>query len=146
MTRILFVCLGNICRSPMAESVMTYLIKTRGLADITVSSAATSREELGNPPHPGTQRVLAAHGIPLIPHRARQMTVSDREGFDLLIGMDSSNLRNMARIVGQCEKLHRLSEWTGRNNDIADPWYTGDFESIFTDIWEGCNALLDALL
>lgn len=145
MFRILFVCHGNICRSPMAESVMAYLVKEKGLTDIAVASAATSREELGNPPHPGTQRVLAAHGIPLIPHRARQLTCRDGEDFDLLIGMDSANVRNMARILGESDKLHRLLDWTGHSADIADPWYTGDFEATFSDVWEGCTALLDLL-
>ncbi len=145
MTRILFVCLGNICRSPMAESVMAYLIKEKSLTDIQVASAATSAEELGNPVHPGTRRLLAAHGIPLIPHRARQMTALDRERFDYLVGMDSANLRSMARIMGPSDKLHRLLDWSSCPRDIADPWYTGDFETTFADVWEGCSSLLEAL-
>ena len=126
MTKILFVCHGNICRSPMAESVMAYLVKEKGIADIGVDSAATSTEEIGNGVHPGTQRVLRAHNIPLIPHRARQLTWWDR-------------------MIGVSEKVHGLLDWSPRPRDIADPWYTGDFETTFRDIWEGCTALLEAL-
>lgn len=145
MTKILFVCHGNICRSPMAESVMTYLVKEKGITDIQVSSAATSREEIGNPVHPGTRRSLERHRIPLVPHRAIQMTRQDGEEYDLLIGMDTANLQNMARITGSMEKLHGLLDWTSLPRDIADPWYTGDFETTFRDVWEGCNSLLDML-
>ncbi len=145
MTKILFVCHGNICRSPMAQSVMAYLVKEKGLTDIVVDSAATSTEEIGNGVHPGTRRVLAAHSVPLIPHRARQLTRRDGEEFDLLIGMDGANLRNMARMVGGGEKLHGLLDWSSRPRDIADPWYTGDFETTFADVWEGCTSLLEAL-
>ena len=145
MTKILFVCHGNICRSPMAESVMAYLVKEKGIVDIGVDSAATSTEEIGNGVHPGTQRVLRAHNIPLIPHRARQLTWWDGQNYDLLIGMDAANLRNMSRMIGVSEKVHGLLDWSPRPRDIADPWYTGDFETTFRDIWEGCTALLEAL-
>ena len=145
MTKILFVCHGNICRSPMAESVMTYLLQRADRRDILVDSAATSTEELGNPVHPGTRRVLAAHGVPLVPHRARQMTRRDGEEYDYLIGMDGANLRNMARILGGQEGIHGLLDWSGHPRDIADPWYTGDFEATFRDVWEGCETLLDDL-
>lgn len=145
MTKILFVCHGNICRSPMAESVMTHLLRERGRSDIIVDSAATSTEELGNPVHPGTRRVLAAHGVPLVPHRARQMTRRDGEEYDYLIGMDSASLRNMARILGASDGVHSLLDWSGCPRDIADPWYTGDFEATFRDVWEGCETLLDNL-
>lgn len=146
MTRILFVCHGNICRSPMAESVMAYLVKEKGLTDIEVSSAATSTEELGNPVHPGTRHILEQYHIPLIPHKARQMTRRDGETYDYLIGMDSTNLRNMARITGSLEKIFGLLDWSSLPRDIADPWYTGDFEATFRDVWEGCNSMLDMLL
>ncbi len=146
MTKILFVCHGNICRSPMAESIMAHLIKERGLTDIQVASAATSTEELGNPVHPGTRRVLAAHDIPLVPHYARQMTRQDAGEYDYLIGMDSANLRNMARIAGSMERIHGLLDWSSLPRDIADPWYTEDFEATFKDVWEGCNSLLSVLL
>lgn len=145
MTKILFVCHGNICRSPMAESVMAHLVKEKGLTDILVDSAATSTEEIGNGVHPGTLRALRAHGIPVIPHRARQLTWRDGEDFDLLIGMDAANLRNMARMVGSRDKLHGLLDWAAHPRDIADPWYTGDFETTFADVWEGCTSLLEAL-
>lgn len=146
MTKILFVCHGNICRSPMAESVMAHLVKERDLTDIQVASAATSTEELGNPVHPGTRRVLANHGIPLVPHRARQMTHRDAGEYDYLIGMDSANLRNMARIAGSMDRIHGLLDWSSLPRDIADPWYTGDFETTFKDVWEGCSSLLSMLL
>ncbi len=147
MTKLLFVCHGNICRSPMAQSVMAHLAQERGLAaDLWVDSAATSTEELGNGVHPGTRQVLRAHNIPLIPHRARQLTRQDGEDFDLLIGMDAANLRNMARMTCcGAEKLHGLLDWSARPRDIADHWYTGDFETTFSDVWEGCVSLLDAL-
>lgn len=145
MTKILFVCHGNICRSPMAESVMTFLVKEKGITDIVVASAATSTEELGNPVHPGTQRTLKEYHIPLVPHQARQMTRQDGEDYDYLIGMDSANLRNMARIAGSMEKVFGLLDWSSLPRDIADPWYTGDFETTFRDIWEGCNSMLDML-
>lgn len=145
MTKILFVCHGNICRSPMAESVMTYLIKEKGITDIEVSSAATSREELGNPVHPGTQRVLKSHNIPLVPHHAQLMVPEDGERYDYLIGMDSANLRNMARITGSLDKIYGLLDWSSLPRDIADPWYTGDFETTFRDVWEGCNSMLEML-
>ncbi len=146
MTKILFVCHGNICRSPMAESVMAYLIKEKGLSDIEVASAATSTEELGNPVHPGTQQILKSYHIPLVPHRAHQMTPGDGESYDYLIGMDSANLRNMARITGSINKIFGLLDWSSLPRDIADPWYTGDFESTFQDVWEGCNSMLEMLL
>lgn len=146
MTKILFVCHGNICRSPMAESVTTHLVKELGVTDLIIQSAATSTEEIGNPVHLGTQKILRQHGIPLVPHRARQMTPLDGEKYDYLIGMDSANLRNMIRIAGSEEKIHRLLDWSSSPRDIADPWYTGDFERTFQDVWEGCTALLHTLI
>ena len=145
MTKILFVCLGNICRSPMAESVMTHLIRQRGLTGIEVASAATSTWEIGNPVHQGTQTKLAQMNIPLVPHRARVMTANDGREFDLLIGLDAANLKDMSAIVGGAEKVHQLLEWSPNPRDIADPWFTGNFDVTFDDIWEGCNTLLDTL-
>ena len=145
MTRILMVCHGNICRSTMAEYVMRHLLREAGLAgQITVDSAATSREEIGNGVHPGTQRALAAHGIPCGSHRARQMTRADYARYDLIIGMDQANLRNMDRIVGGDPqgKLHLLLDWSDQPRAIADPWYTGDFETTYADVAEGCATLL----
>lgn len=148
MTRILFVCLGNICRSPMAEYVMRELLRRQGLEGcIQVDSAATSAEELGNPVHPGARRQLAAHGVPCGNHRARQLTRADYESYDLLIGMDAYNLRNMRTLFGGDPegKCHLLMDFCGQHRDVADPWYTGDFESTWRDVSEGCQALLTRL-
>ena len=151
--RILFICHGNICRSPMAEYIMKELVKREGVAgDWEIESAAVSREEIGNPPHYGTRNKLRQVQIPLIAHHARQMTRQDYENFDFLIGMDSANIRNMTRIVGgdeehkiykmlsfaDYEKTHQLSA----ARDVADPWYTGDFDATYDDILRGCRGLL----
>lgn len=148
MTRILFVCLGNICRSPMAEYVMRDLVRQAGLEDkIQVASAATSREELGNPVYPPARRKLAEHGIACEGHAARQMTAADYDRFDLLIGMDQNNLRNMNRICGgdPQHKLRMLMDYTDRPGEVADPWYTGDFERTWQDVLAGCQGLLEQL-
>lgn len=148
MMKILFVCLGNICRSPMAEYVMRDLVRQAGLEDqIQVASAATSREELGNPVYPPARRKLAEHGIACEGHTARQMTAADYDRFDLLIGMDQNNLRNMNRIYGGDpeHKLHMLMDYTDRPGEVADPWYTGDFERTWQDVLAGCQGLLAQL-
>lgn len=148
MTRILFVCLGNICRSPMAEYVMRDLVRQAGLEDqVQVASAATSREELGNPVYPPARRKLAEHGIACEGHAARQMTAADYDRFDLLIGMDQNNLRNMNRICGgdPQHKLRMLMDYTDRPGEVADPWYTGDFERTWQDVLAGCQGLLAQL-
>ena len=148
MIKVLFICHGNICRSTMAESVMTYLIKEAGLDGmITVDSAATSREEIGNPPHYGTVSKLKQVGIPIVPHHARQMRVEDYSNFDYLIGMDSVNISNMIRIAGGDPdgKIYKLLTFAGKDRDVADPWYTGDFEATYRDVDEGCKALLKKL-
>lgn len=148
MTRILFVCLGNICRSPMAEYVMRDLARRAGLEDqVQVASAATSREELGNPVYPPARRKLAEHGIAFEGHAARQMTAADYDRFDLLIGMDQNNLRNMNRICGgdPQHKLRMLMDYTDRPGEVADPWYTGDFERTWQDVLAGCQGLLAQL-
>ena len=149
MNRILFICHGNICRSPMAEAVMRHLVKEAGAArSYFIDSAATSREELGNPIYPPAKRTLAAHGIPSGDHTARQMTRADYDGFDLLIGMDHRNLANMRRIAGSDpeSKICLLLAYAGRPEDeVADPWYTGDFEATFRDVRAGCLGLLAAL-
>ena len=145
MTKILFVCHGNICRSPMAEFIMKDLVRKAGLADrFHIGSAATSREELGNPVYPPARRKLAEHGIACAGHAARQLTAQDYENYDLLIGMDRENLRNMRRICGGDPdgKLSLLLDHTGRSGDVADPWYTGDFEATWQDVLVGCQALL----
>ena len=146
MIKILFICHGNICRSTMAEYVMKHLVKTAGLeSEFFIDSAATSTEEIGNGVHHGTRRKLREAGIPCGDHRARQMTRIDYEKFDLLIGMDRANLRNMGRICGgdRDGKLRLLLQYAGSGRDIADPWYTGNFDATYEDILAGCTALLN---
>ena len=146
--RILFVCLGNICRSPMAEFVMKDLVKKAGLEDhFLIASAATSAEELGNPVYPPAQRKLAEHGLSCKGKTARQMHAIDYERYDLLVGMDASNLCNMQRICGgdPQRKISLLLDYTARPGSVADPWYTGDFEATWRDVSEGCAALLEQL-
>ncbi len=148
MISILFVCHGNICRSPMCESVMTYLVRQKGLeSQFLISSAATSNEEIGNPPHHGTVVKLREVKIPLVPHRAIRMTKNDYSKYDYIIGMDDWNIRNILRITGGDpeHKIHKLLSFAGKSRDIADPWYTGDFDKAYDDIMEGCNSLLDTL-
>ena len=148
MTRILFVCHGNICRSPMAEFVMKDLVRQAGLgAQFHVESAATSTEEIGNPVYPPARRKLAEHGISCEGKRARQLTIADYDQFDLLIGMDRANLRNMHRICGGdfAGKLHLLMDYTDHPGDVADPWYTDDLETTWRDVLAGCQGLLRQL-
>ena len=142
MKKILFVCHGNICRSPMAEYVMKYLVEQAQLTDqFLIESAATSTEEIGNPVYPPARRKLAEHGISCNGHAARQMTRADYQRYDLLIGMDSANLRNMTRIAGGDPegKIRPLLY----DKDVADPWYTGNFEATWQDVLRGCQALLE---
>ena len=149
MIKILFVCLGIICRSTMAESVMTYLVKQQKLENVfSINSAATSREEIGNPPHYGTVSKLREVRIPLVPHRAVQMTAQDYIQYDYLIGMDAANIRNMIRIAGGDNdgKIYKLLTFAGSERDVADPWYTGDFDVTYADVVEGCNGLLKHIL
>ena len=166
MIKILFVCHGNICRSTMAEYVMKYLVKQNGLEDkFFIDSAATSTEEIGNPVHYGTRRKLESVNIPVGNHRARQITKKDLEEFDYLIGMDSANIRNMKRFYGfdgfsfgsygteknsttkkeYEKKICKLLEFAGSTDDIADPWYTGNFDLTYNDVLKGCKALLNSL-
>ncbi len=148
MIKILFICHGNICRSTMCESYFTHLVQQRGLSDLfSIASAATSREEIGNPPHYGTVRKLREEGIALVPHRAVQMTAADYEKYDYLIGMDTANIRNMQRIAGGDPqgKIYKLLSFAGEGRDVADPWYTGDFEATYRDTVTGCTALLNLL-
>ena len=149
MKKILFVCHGNICRSPMAEFVMKDLAKKAGLASqFHIESVATSREEIGNPVYPPARRKLAEHGISCDGHAARQLTKQDYDKYDLLIGMDSANLRNMHRICGGdfAGKLRLLMDYTDLPHDVADPWYTEDFESTWRDVLAGCQGLMKELL
>ncbi len=148
MIKLLFVCHGNICRSPMAEFVMKDLVKKAGLeSEIYIASAATSREEIGNPVYPPARRKLAEHGIACGGHAARQMTRQDYDSFNFLVGMDRANLRNMRSICGgdRDNKISLLMDYTSRPGDVADPWYTGDFEATWQDVSEGCQALLKLL-
>ena len=146
MIKVLFVCHGNICRSTMAQSVFRYMADKKGLSDrFEIDSAATSTEEIGNPPHYGTVSELRRQNIPLIPHRARQLTKADYERYDYLVGMDSANIRNMRRITGEDGKIYKLLSFAGLDRDVADPWYTGDFEKTYEDVALGCAALLDKL-
>lgn len=147
MLKILFVCHGNICRSPMAEFVMRDMLEKRGVTGVETASAATSTEELGNPVHRGTRAVLERLGIDCSAKRARQITASDYAEYDLIIGMDTANIRNITRYWGDKQhKLRRLLDFTERRGeDISDPWYTGDFERTYRDIKEGCEGLLKQL-
>ena len=148
MKRILFVCHGNICRSPMAEFVMKDLIEKQGLEEqFYIESAATSTEEIGNEVYPPAKRKLAEYGISCKGKTARQMKQADYDHFDLLIGMDEWNIRNMTRICGGDPegKIHKLLDYTNRKGDVADPWYTGDFDATWRDVSEGCQCLLESL-
>lgn len=149
MVKILFICLGNICRSPMAEFLFKDMVAKRGLADkFYIASAATSSYEIGNPVHPGTRNKLAQHGISVAAKTAVQLTKADYNKYDYLIGMEASNIRNILRIVGSDNrhKVYKLLQFAGSERDIADPWYTGNFDVTYNDIHEGCTALLEYLL
>ena len=145
MIKILFVCHGNICRSPMAEFIMKDLVEKAGMAGrFEIASAATSAEELGNPVYPPARRMLAEHGLRCAGKTARQMTRRDYDQWDYLIGMERYNLRNMQRIAGGDPKgkMHLLLSFTGSGGDIEDPWYSGDFAGVYRQIESGCRALL----
>ena len=148
MKKILMICHGNICRSTMAEFVMKDMVRKAGLEDkIYIESAATSREEIGNDTHPGTKRKLTEVGIPFTKRRARQVTKADYGEFDYLVIMDENNNRNLFRIIGSDpeNKVSKLLDFAGKDRDIADPWYTGNFDDTYEDVVEGCEALLDYL-
>lgn len=146
--KILFVCHGNICRSPMAEFVMKHLVEERGLQErFEIASAATSTEEIGNPVYPPARRKLAEHGIGCQGKTARQMTMEDYLYYDLIIVMDRSNVRNLRRLLGEDTegKVHLLMDYTSRPGEVADPWYTGNFDATWRDVLEGCEGLLEYL-
>ncbi len=147
--KILFVCHGNICRSPMAEFVMKDLVQKRGLtSDFVIASAATSTEELGNPVYPPVRRLLEEHGISTAGKRARQITKNDYRAFDLIIGMDMANMRNMRRVFdGDPEnKVHLLLDYTDTPGEVADPWYSDDFARTWQEVQAGCQGLLENIL
>ena len=148
MTKSLFICHGNICRSPMAEFVMRDMVNKAGLSNkFEIASAATSTEEIGNSVYPPVKRLLADNGISCDGKTARQLTKKDYDNYDLLIGMDGANYRNINRICGgdKQNKIHLLMDFTGSPHDVADPWYTRNFDATWNDINEGCKALLDKL-
>ena len=166
MIKILFVCHGNICRSPMAEFVMKKLVQdlpatsARTAADFEIASAATSTEEIGNPVYPPARRMLASHGIDCSGKTARQMTVADYNHYDYIVLMDQNNLRNLRWILprdiyereigaatdnSKPHKVSLLMDWAHKSRDVADPWYTGDFEATWQDVNEGCKAMLKSI-
>ncbi len=155
MIKILFVCHGNICRSPMAEFVMKKMVRDLNKsADFEIASAATSTEEIGNPVYPPARRMLARHDIDCSGKTARQMTFADYNHYDYIVLMDQNNLRNLRWILPQDiyeretrdpHKISLLMDWAGKSRDVADPWYTGDFEATWCDVNEGCKAMLKAL-
>ena len=149
ISRILFVCHGNICRSPMAEFIMKELLRKQGLEGVfEVASAATSSEELGNGVYPPVRRILEARGIDCSGKRARRLTPADYERWDLFVGMDQANLRNMRRLFDNdpAGKVHLLHEFGGLPGEVADPWYTGEFRRTEEEICAGCASLLAWLL
>ena len=151
MKRIMFVCHGNICRSPMAEFIFKKMLFERNICDISVSSCATSTEEIwngiGNPVYPPAREELAKHGISCEGKRAVQLQKSDYEKYDIFIGMDSANIRNMHRIFGgdKDNKIRKLMDYTSRGGDVADPWYSDRFDVAYRDIYDGCKALIEVL-
>ena len=149
MIKFLFVCHGNICRSPMAEFVMKDLVKKAGMEDVFhIASAATSTEEIGNPVYPPARRKLSEHGISCAGKTARQLRKADYGQYDYLVGMDSANYRNMQRICGGDPegKISLLLDYTDHPGSVADPWYTGDFEATWQDVLAGCRGLLAEIL
>ena len=149
MHKVLFVCLGNICRSPMAEFVMKDLVKKAGVAPLfEIASAATSREELGNPVYPPARQELAKHGIGCSGKTARQITKEDYEYYDYIVAMDYSNVRNLERMLGPDteHKISMLLDYTNHPGQVADPWYTGDFGATWNDVLDGCQGLLKLIL
>lgn len=148
MIKVAFICHGNICRSTMAQSVFAYVVRERGIDSMfVIDSFATSTEEIGNPPHRGTVRKLQQVNIPVVPHRAKQISWSDYDEFDYIIGMDEWNMKNLHRMLKSDPdgKVHKFLSFAGSGRDIADPWYTGNFDETFNDVLEGCEGFLKHL-
>ena len=148
MIKIMFVCHGNICRSTMAEFVMKHIVKRNGLEnDFLICSSATSTEEIGSDTHWGTKKILDEMGIPYTKRQAVQLKKSDYEKYDFIIGMDSANMRNINRIVGydRDNKIHKLLSFAHIDRDVADPWYTRDFEATYQDILVASQIILEKL-
>ena len=147
--RIMFVCLGNICRSPMAQMIFLSMVRAKGLSDsFIIESAGTSAEELGNPIYPPARRELSRRGVPFTDRGAVKLDAKDYGKYDLFVGMDSRNVRNMRNIFGGDPdgKIVKLLDYTDSHTDVADPWCTGDFSLAYSDIERGCRALLDHLI
>ena len=149
MKKIIFVCLGNICRSPMAEFVMKDIVEKVGLShEFEIASAATSTYEIGNPVYPPARQKLAEHGIDCKGKTARQITKKDYDYYDYIVAMDQSNIRNLKNMLSNDPqgKISLLMDYTSRPADVADPWYTGDFQATWDDVSEGCEALLKFIM
>lgn len=149
MVKIMFVCHGNICRSPMAEFVFRHMVEEKHLSDkFIIASSATSREEIGNSVHHGTRKKLKEVGISCVGKTAVQLTKKDYEYYDYIICMESYNIRNVLRIIDEDKdkRVHRLLDFSNKPRDIADPWYTGNFDETYNDVVEGCTALLEHIL
>ena len=148
LQKILFVCHGNICRSPMAEFVMKDLLAKAGISDVSVESAALRTDEIGNGIHHGTRSVLVKYGIPFTPRAAWQITAAKASEYDIVIGMDAYNMADLKRLVfpEDMPKVCKMLELTGSTRDVADPWYTGDFEMTYADVLAGCKVLLESIL
>ena len=145
-TRILFVCHGNICRSTMAQCVMQHMVDELGRSgEFFIDSAATTNDEIGNPIYPPARRKLAAVGVPIVDHRARRIGSDEADAWDYIVCMDEENIRHLRRILGNdgLARVSKLLAWAGVSRDVADPWYTGDFDATYRDVVAGCTALLE---
>lgn len=145
--KILFVCHGNICRSPMAEFVMKDLLAKAGIADVAVESAALRSDEIGNDIHYGTKSIFVKYAIPFVPRAAWRLTPAKASEYDIIVGMDAYNMADLKRLVYPADlpKICKMLELTGSSRDVADPWFTGNFEATYADVLAGCTAILESL-